>query len=692
MKFNQLIIFSVLAASMILTSCSDSDSKPSTTDFKVNVTVPTGLPVTAVANKSFATLFTEFFITEVTADDVSDQLDKGNFKVAIVNAAGIVTKILTPKSLTQEPDGSWVVTVAGGTRVDCVIIADLSKAPNVKVGDKLPADAIYAPTATDAFEIDPRSTAAYQEFIDSVADNLNLRDNSGFTEAEVAQFVAAAQTLPLPDYTPGQTLDQYLAVAIPQLEAEIEREIIVVQNTDTTFSLADYFGNGGVLNWYEFFGTYARGQFSYDAATQTVTDLEQEYNGSNWISVPVNASADALILTSTGWVANADLDVVDSINSDGTVTLADSIVTSDKENISAVAVNIAAQSIRTFLPGFSDVLAANAVFSTGATAYQLSFTVVSDTYQLSATDTGAGVTTTFAADDVLGNSYLTLDSMLSASAATSTDPTQMNLLDISSIAQASIALELVGSGTTGIINIYQIDYGTTPAVATVIDTTTWERRSVQSTDLIVIDARDNVLGEADGEDYYLFAEYNGAVAGGTYAPAGSSSGDIEYVYNDTAANDINSNFNTNLLPCSYESPWDDIAGEPATFNSFIDFEQVVAECGGAIATTEADIIGTRWLQTGSSYTETIVFNVNNTFNFIERDLQGTVTDSATGIWSVTKDMITLLVPGVIIDVLAFTPQGQKGYAEEAGWSSNPDLSSLDAAVEGEIWSGDFIKQ
>jgi hypothetical protein len=62
------------------------------------------------------------------------------------------------------------------------------------------------------------------------------------------------------------------------------------------------------------------------------------------------------------------------------------------------------------------------------------------------------------------------------------------------------------------------------------------------------------------------------------------------------------------LSCGYESGWDDDAddglGAPITPNSFADFEQVVASCGGSMPQTFADIAGKSFID----FDETITFS------------------------------------------------------------------------------------
>jgi len=550
MKFKHLLIYSAIIGTLGLSGCggsgssavTDTSGTPISTAFKVNVQVPDGLSTTEVTASLFG--FGDFFISEAAAATVSDELGAGNFKVAIVDAAGVVTEVVTPESISQEPDGTWILTLAGGRRVDCVIIADVSKTPDVTVGQTLPADAIYAPTASEQFDIDIRSTAAFQEFIETVEDSLDLETASGFTEEDIAALVEKAQELPLPTYNIGDTLEEYLADAIVELEAAIEREIIVVSSTDTSFSLANFFEAGSVLNWYYSDGsqTYERGQFSYNAATQATIDFEQEYDSASqlWVDYPVVAGPDGVFLTASGWQINDDLDMFESLNADGSITLADTAVPEDKEVISGVKIDVAGQRINLFIPSFNPGIASDAVFSAGAESYLLSFSTPVDTYEIWADDDGNGGVVTYPKNDSQGIPFTAINDLFSATASTSTDPAAINMVTIN-----EKSLELVGSisDTSGTVNIYTIDYGTFPYVASVIGTTTWERRTVLGEDIVLIDNRGGtVIVEDEVDSFYMLALYNGSVVEGDFIPAGEVSPEQEYVFNDTAAMDINSKF------------------------------------------------------------------------------------------------------------------------------------------------------
>lgn len=161
---------------------------------------------------------------------------------------------------------------------------------------------------------------------------------------------------------------------------------------------------------------------------------------------------------------------------------------------------------------------------------------------------------------------------------------------------------------------------------------------------------------------------------------------ITLVANDNPPNNV-------AYGCSYESGWNDVAGEPATFNSYTDFLQVVDACGGAQMVTDADVIGT-WT---ASYTfgantevDVMTFNADQTLDYTNI-LDGVVGGTMTLSWSLVNNLVTITAVD-FFDVTAITPNGMKVYTEEAGWSSNPNLDTLDGNPEGEIWTSTAVKQ
>lgn len=125
--------------------------------------------------------------------------------------------------------------------------------------------------------------------------------------------------------------------------------------------------------------------------------------------------------------------------------------------------------------------------------------------------------------------------------------------------------------------------------------------------------------------------------------------------------------------CDYESGFDEQANRPVIFNSFHDFETVVAACGGALPQTDAGIIGTWTLGTEA---ETGVFHVDHTVTVGGENFN----------WEILPDNLLQVTDGRtnFLFIKAFTPNGQKAYEEDVTWGS--DLTTLDGAKEGEIFT------
>ncbi len=154
------------------------------------------------------------------------------------------------------------------------------------------------------------------------------------------------------------------------------------------------------------------------------------------------------------------------------------------------------------------------------------------------------------------------------------------------------------------------------------------------------------------------------------------------------------------LTCGFETPWDDINEEPSSFNSYTEFEEVVTACGGAIAMTDSDVIGTwqdTWTDsTGAVYVETIVYDATGgTGTFTETE-DGVVIETVPFTWSVANNLMTLtasIQTVSIMEIWALTGVNSfTVYTEESSWSSAPDLSTLDGTAEGEIWTNSPVKQ
>lgn len=216
-----------------------------------------------------------------------------------------------------------------------------------------------------------------------------------------------------------------------------------------------------------------------------------------------------------------------------------------------------------------------------------------------------------------------------------------------------------------------------------------------SDNICTYDDLNKVITGVDGDNRDFTSTYTHVPGSNilTYVKS-ATDGNGTTIYSEIIALVANDNPPNNVAyDCSYESSWNDIAGEPAIFNSYTEFLQVVDACGGAQMITEADILGT-WTATytfgNDTETDELVFSADQTlsYNFY---LNGVFEGSLPMTWSLANNLVTITAVD-FFDVIAFTPNGIKAYTEEAGWSSNPNLDTLDGNAEGEIWTPEYVKQ
>jgi len=146
------------------------------------------------------------------------------------------------------------------------------------------------------------------------------------------------------------------------------------------------------------------------------------------------------------------------------------------------------------------------------------------------------------------------------------------------------------------------------------------------------------------------------------------------------------------LSCGYTTPLSGVTGQPLVFNSFTDFETVVADCGGVLAIVETDVIGAwveTWIDQNGDWEEIVTFNADGSGSFAETlngVAQGTPVPFS---WSLISNMVFITDNVEIVDVWAWTVSGMKAYTEDSGWGS--DLVP-DATADGKIWDAFYVKQ
>jgi len=190
-----LIASAVLASSLVLSGCLESTSDETqkeidttTSSFEFSVTNPeSGNLASNIFSRSAKQLL-GMFIPEAHAA-LGDQ----NIQVAIVDYNGVVTQLVTPiEPLKQESNGTYVVILEGGVRLDCVLLVTLDGPSDIKVGDRIDdSGALYTPTVdtSEPLDIDLASTIAFDLFIEEVESFENI------TPSEVDRLIEGAQEI-----------------------------------------------------------------------------------------------------------------------------------------------------------------------------------------------------------------------------------------------------------------------------------------------------------------------------------------------------------------------------------------------------------------------------------------------------------------------------------------------------------------
>jgi len=201
--------------------------------------------------------------------------------------------------------------------------------------------------------------------------------------------------------------------------------------------------------------------------------------------------------------------------------------------------------------------------------------------------------------------------------------------------------------------------------------------------VVRIYAQDKQTGQLHSTDYRQLVEYS---SGGDGTPPDGNNGELN---------------------CEFESPWNDATDMPASYNSFADFETVVAACGGVQAVTRADFAGKTFIDGD----EKNVFNDDGeatsanpgTGTFIGEDGEN---QSFSWYFETVNQVQYLVVTGSnaqegieFRDTFAVTALGGtrgatgstmqfKVYAEQSNYT-NSDMVRLTGS-DGEIWGATFV--
>lgn len=266
-----------------------------------------------------------------------------------------------------------------------------------------------------------------------------------------------------------------------------------------------------------------------------MTSLEQATD-SGWVAA-TEENRD-LMLTDSGW-ADVDQNGHTLSYSNGAFTVYPTNYTSAVFSVELTYQNLSGQLMTSGLPIWQYYEDTSVVFSSGAHQFIMTdLTPQSDYYWLSP----GWEAYIYAGNAGIGDgSVATLDEIIvSASAGDGVSRGAIKALYLSS----DLAVEFVSGG---VANYYQI----VDTTANIISTSTWDRPSSYSADLIEFTIPQVVLtAMSDGDEYSILSVYNGVVYRGFIDKAGTVSNETLYYYNTLAIEDISNNldFAENTVP------------------------------------------------------------------------------------------------------------------------------------------------
>ena len=155
-----------------------------------------------------------------SAHAIDDDLQE-EIQVALVDAKGVILKLITPIAISRVNNGSYSLVLDGGERIDCVIVVDVSNQADLKVGDTLdPEKSVFTPAveANEPIRIDLASSIAYKQFLQTVDnfDGISVKDLDSIIENMQKTIADAGLT--------ASTIEELIEAVIKEAGSQVETE------------------------------------------------------------------------------------------------------------------------------------------------------------------------------------------------------------------------------------------------------------------------------------------------------------------------------------------------------------------------------------------------------------------------------------------------------------------------------------
>ncbi len=310
----------------------------------------------------------------------SGELTASNFAVACVDLAGTVLEVipLEDNNITLNDDGSWSITVPLEPSINCLFIANLYQALDLKEGDSISDSGnIYAPNSAESITVSPSSTVAFNNFVEELGGsgtfesvNINPQDPAQINAIDniMTNIAALLADQEFSESTLADLLNTIKEIISPVIEQEVNN----IQNPIAGTAVELIRDGGGLHN--------ITSRFQGILYTALVGDTTSYSYYDNGEFVPrESVGYRDYILSSEGWVEAAWVDKLSSYNGDGSVTYVDSNADGFKTFIHVTqGFSLAGSNIANLLMAndnttlVSDIVKPDAVFSEGAAGYRIS--------------------------------------------------------------------------------------------------------------------------------------------------------------------------------------------------------------------------------------------------------------------------------------------------------------------------------
>ncbi|MEC4739072.1 MULTISPECIES: hypothetical protein [unclassified Shewanella] len=543
------------------------------------------------------------------------------------------------------------------------------------------------------------------------------------------------------EFDPEDVLESDTVVDASTVSTEDLEGQVQIRNTEATAAAANLteLVSGDGINFFDdgyyddmlalSYGTLTYGTLTYDAETQTSAEVRFKLLDGEFVTEEEMNDEDDLILTESGWVVSNDNFVIGDLNDDGSITLINSDLAVLSELIFAKQISVIDLKIKLFLSEQVDtdiwhkVIPETVTFSTGAEAFELSFSNINDVYSIfnwngcHEDEMFEGMCNSVwahTADSEMDGPVVTLSSLISTTAS---DGTVDNIIGphVGWDGSRSIIAEMIDGGAANYYKIEwqaQSDSGEVSNVASLFATGTWRDVTVLDQRLLLLALPESVrdFGDSDDDDIgeLLFTEFEGAVRRGEYTAAGQISDDDEWVFNLAAKNDILENLDLtlldNVMPSEPEhndfvcrdgdSDWDDETDQPkeGTTRSYSEYLALVANCrAGEPQLFNTEMLAGQKLKSFDSDGEIesiLTFNVDDTGSHTDNDSDEPMVENYHWVVNDAGELILEVGNSTgtndIRAVISLIKQDGdhfsiKGFVEDNDWSP------MDGTA-GEVWS------